>query len=57
MNFHVYNRDLLVHHLDIKIVSSSSLVLIGDANELYITSVFDTPLDSLIFSPLVPLNP
>ncbi|MDK8210405.1 spore gernimation protein GerPD, partial [Bacillus subtilis] len=37
-------------------VSSSSLFLIGDANYISLSSTFDTPAESLIIGPYVPLS-
>ncbi|WP_071459109.1 spore gernimation protein GerPD [Bacillus massilinigeriensis] len=57
MNFTVYNRDLQV--VDIKIigVSSSAMVLVGDAGTIQLGSIYDTPPESLIIGPFIPLSP
>ncbi|MGN7398397.1 spore gernimation protein GerPD [Cytobacillus praedii] len=57
MNFHVYNRDLCVGNIRILGVASSSLLLVGDAQTIQLASVFDTPPESLIIGPFVPLTP
>ncbi|QHE60952.1 spore gernimation protein GerPD [Rossellomorea vietnamensis] len=57
MNLQVINRELLVGSIDIAGVASSSLVLIGDADIIQLTSAFDTPPESLIVGPFVPLTP
>lgn len=57
MNFEVYNRDLTVGDIRIIGVSSSSILMIGDTQTIQLTSVFDTPPESLIIGPLVPLAP
>ncbi|WP_370295959.1 spore gernimation protein GerPD [Rossellomorea marisflavi] len=57
MNLQVINRELSVGNIDIAGVSSSSLVLIGDADIIQLTSAFDTPVESLIIGPFVPLTP
>ena len=38
-------------------VSSSSLLMVGDTNSIQLTSLFDTPPESLIIGPFVPLTP
>jgi spore germination protein PD len=57
MNFEVYNRELFVQNIKITGVSSSSLVLVGDAETIQLASTFDTPAESLIIGPFVPLTP
>lgn len=55
MIFEVYNRDLHVDTISILGVASSSLVLVGDAETIQLASTFDTPPESLIIGPFVPL--
>lgn len=55
MNFSVTNHHLSVQDIHILGVSSSSLFLVGDANTICLSSVFDTPPESLILGPFVPL--
>ncbi|WP_394235503.1 spore gernimation protein GerPD [Niallia oryzisoli] len=57
MNFEVVNRELCVGSIRIIGVSSSSLLMVGDANSIQLTSLFDTPAESLIIGPFVPLTP
>lgn len=57
MNFEVYNRELFVQNIKVTGVASSSLVLIGDAETIQLASTFDTPAESLIIGPFVPLAP
>ncbi|MDQ0224214.1 spore gernimation protein GerPD [Metabacillus niabensis] len=57
MNFTVVNRNLQVGNIRIIGVSSSSVFLIGDTNTISLSSVFDTPPESLIVGPYVPLAP
>ncbi|WP_456271855.1 spore gernimation protein GerPD [Bacillus sp. AK031] len=57
MNLQVINRELCVDIMDVKAVSSSSLLLVGDANIIQLASTFDTPAESLIIGPFVPLTP
>lgn len=57
MNFQVYNRDLCVGNIRIVGVASSSLLMVGDAQTIQLASVFDTPPESLIIGPFVPLTP
>ncbi|MCP3742144.1 spore gernimation protein GerPD [Rossellomorea sp. BNER] len=57
MNLQVINRDLCVGNIKIDGVASASLVLVGDANIIQNAATFDTPAESLIIGPLVPLTP
>lgn len=57
MNFHVYNRELCVGHIRIIGVTSSSLLMVGDTETIQMSSTFDTPPESLIIGPFVPLAP
>ncbi|MDQ0187058.1 spore gernimation protein GerPD [Cytobacillus kochii] len=57
MNFKVYNRELCVGDVRIIGVSSSSIFLVGDAETIQLASTFDTPPESLIIGPFVPLTP
>lgn len=57
MNFQVYNRELHVDTIKILGVASSSLVMVGDTETIQLASTFDTPAESLIIGPFVPLQP
>ncbi|AKP46344.1 MULTISPECIES: hypothetical protein [Bacillus] len=57
MNLQVSNHELKVANIKITGVSSSSLVLIGDANQIQLFSAFDTPPEALIVGPFVPFSP
>ncbi len=57
MNFHVHNDTLSVGQLDIFGISSSSLVQVGDTGSMHLYAMFDTPPESVIVSPFVPLPP
>lgn len=57
MIMEVTNLQLQVGEIKIRSVSSSSVLLIGDTNSIQIFSAFDTPSDSLVISPLVPITP
>lgn len=57
MIFEVYNRDLCVDNIHIIGVASSSLVMVGDTQTIQLASTFDTPAESLIIGPFVPLAP
>ncbi|WP_019240419.1 MULTISPECIES: hypothetical protein [Bacillus] len=57
MNYHVTNENLCVGKIDILSISSSSLLLVGDSQTIQLASSFDTPPESLILGPLVPLAP
>ncbi|MEH7122063.1 spore gernimation protein GerPD [Bacillus sp. JJ1503] len=57
MNFEVYNRDICVGNIRVIGVASSSLLMVGDTQTIQLASVFDTPPESLIVGPFVPLAP
>lgn len=57
MNLHVVNRELCVGNIEVTGVSSSSIILIGDTDSIQLNSMFDTPAESLIIGPSVPLTP
>jgi spore germination protein PD len=57
MNFEVVNRDICIGSIRVIGVSSSSLLMVGDTNSIQLTSLFDTPPQSLIIGPFVPLAP
>jgi spore germination protein PD len=57
MNFEVYNRDICVGTIKVAGVASSSLVMVGDTETIQLASTFDTPAESLIIGPFVPLAP
>ncbi|TYS65650.1 spore gernimation protein GerPD [Sutcliffiella horikoshii] len=56
MNFQVSNHNLQVDKIDILGVSSSSIFLVGDTQNICLTSYFDTPPEALIIGPFVPLS-
>jgi spore germination protein PD len=56
MNFQVYNRDIQVGDIRVIGVSSSSILMVGDAESIQLVSAFDTPAESLIMGPFVPLG-
>jgi spore germination protein PD len=55
LNFHVENKQISVGEVRIIAVASSSVFLIGDTEEIILSSMFDTPPESIIVGPLVPL--
>ncbi|BBW97196.1 spore gernimation protein GerPD [Geobacillus sp. FSL W8-0032] len=57
MNYTVINRDVHVGAIRLVAVTSASLFLIGDADTIHLASAFDTPPESLIIGPFVPLVP
>lgn len=57
MNVRIRNKKIEVGKIKVSGVGSASLVLIGDAEVITSASVFDTPADSLIYSPKVPYFP
>ncbi|HEU5138713.1 MAG TPA: spore gernimation protein GerPD [Bacillales bacterium] len=60
MNFTVVNRGLSVGEMEVTGVTTSSIVLVGDAEQIECSSIFDTPPESLIIGqvtfPQVPLT-
>lgn len=57
MIFQIYNRDICVTNINVDGVSSSSLLMVGDVQTIQLASTFDTPAESLIIGPFVPLAP
>lgn len=57
MEVHLHNNQISVENIRIIGVASSSIVLIGDADTIASASAFDTPPESLIVGPFVPLSP
>ncbi|MCY9665324.1 spore gernimation protein GerPD [Paenibacillus alginolyticus] len=55
MNLHVENKQLFVGDVRIIGVASSSIFLIGDTEVVSLSSMFDTPPESVIISPFIPL--
>ncbi|MEF3307630.1 spore gernimation protein GerPD [Paenibacillus sp. GYB004] len=56
MKFSVENKELTVGSIQITGVASSSVLLIGDTKVVTLSSIFDTPPESLIIGPIVPLT-
>lgn len=56
MNFTVVNKQVCVDNIRVLGVSSSSILLVGDADSISLSSVFDTPPESLIIGPFAPLS-
>jgi len=56
MKFSVENKELTVGSIQITGVASSSVLLIGDTKVITLSSIFDTPPESLIIGPIVPLT-
>jgi spore germination protein PD len=56
VNFTVVNREIKVGDIKVSGVSSSSIFLIGDTESICLSSTFDTPPESLIIGPFVPLK-
>jgi len=57
VNFTVINKELSVNDIKITGIASSAIFLIGDSQFITLSSIFDTPPESLIIGPLVPLTP
>ncbi|MBS4193623.1 spore gernimation protein GerPD [Lederbergia citri] len=56
MELNVINRELNVGEIHVIGITTSSLLLVGDANTIQLASTFDTPAESLIIGPFVPLS-
>ncbi len=56
MKFTVHNKKIKLGKIEIGGVGNSSIVLVGDTEVITCSSIFDTPSDSLIFSPHVPIK-
>ncbi|WP_127586083.1 spore gernimation protein GerPD [Paenibacillus koleovorans] len=57
MNMTVVNKGITIGRIQVTGVSSSSVLMVGDTEVITLTSVFDTPPESLIIGPFVPLAP
>lgn len=57
MKMVVENKGILIGDIHVVAVASSSVFLIGDTETIICSSIFDTPPESLIIGPLVPLAP
>ncbi|RJS60515.1 spore gernimation protein GerPD [Bacillus sp. PK3_68] len=57
MNFTVVNKNISVGSLEIGGVASASVALVGDTDTITLSSIFDTPPESFIVGPFVPLSP
>lgn len=56
MNYTVVNKGISVGDIRIIGVSSSSVFIIGDTEVITCSSLYDTPPESVIIGPLVPLS-
>lgn len=57
MKVEVINHEISVGSIRTLGVSSSSLIFVGDADTIQLNSLFNTPAESLIIGPFVPLVP
>ncbi|KON89488.1 spore gernimation protein GerPD [Sporosarcina globispora] len=57
MNYQVYNRDLCIGSIRVLGVTSSSVLMVGDTQTIQLAAAFDTPPESLLVGPFVPLTP
>jgi len=57
MNLVVHNWELCVSNVNIEAVSASSVFLIGDNDEMKLSSFFDTPPEAFTIGTIVPLAP
>jgi spore germination protein PD len=56
INLNVTNCNLQVETIKFTAIASSSLFLVGDAHNIALSSIYDTPPESLIIGPFVPLS-
>ena len=57
MELNVINRELAVGNIEVVGITTSSLLLVGDANSIQLASTFDTPPESLIIGSPISLVP
>lgn len=57
MNIHVENKQIAVGDIRINGITGSSILLVGDTETIILSSITDTPPESLVTGPLVPLAP
>lgn len=57
MKIEVVNKEISVGDIRIIAVASSSLVLIGDTDEVTLSSMLDSPPEIVQVGPIVPLVP
>jgi len=57
VDFQVVNKEICVGSIRVIGVASASVLLVGDTESITLSSVFDTPPESVIVGPLVPLAP
>lgn len=55
MNIEVHNWGLNVGNIQITAITASSIFLIGDNEEIILSSFFDTPPESYALGPIVPV--
>lgn len=55
MKLHVTNHQLAVGSISLIGVSASSMLQVGDSDQVVLYSMFDTPPESVIVGPLAPL--
>jgi spore germination protein PD len=55
MKMEVINKQLHIGKIDIMGVASSSMVLVGDTEVVTLSSISDTPPESVLVGPIVPL--
>ncbi|MBW7455949.1 spore gernimation protein GerPD [Paenibacillus sepulcri] len=56
MNLNVVNHALSVGCIQLTAVASASILQVGDTGQINLYSMFDTPPESVIVGPLVPLS-
>ncbi|OZU87962.1 spore gernimation protein GerPD [Virgibacillus indicus] len=57
MNIEMHNWDVNVEHVKVDNIAASSVFLIGDNEEMALSSFFDTPPEAFTIGNIVPLAP
>ncbi|MFC3015295.1 spore germination protein PD [Virgibacillus subterraneus] len=56
MNMEVHNWGLQVGNVQIDAITSSSVFLVGDSEDIILSSFFDTPPEATMIGSIVPLS-
>jgi spore germination protein PD len=57
MNYHVIKGELYVGTVNIYVVTTASTLFIGDTQTVSLSSIYETPPESLILGVTIPLAP
>ncbi|MDF2963718.1 MAG: spore gernimation protein GerPD [Paenibacillus sp.] len=55
MEFTVINGEIIVDHVDISYMSTSSTFMVGDIRSISLTSAFETPPEEMIIGVTLPI--